>query len=196
MLPHSCNCSGIVCPRKQTPTLSRTNAPSIDMLGRVVRRVKWEEKGQSQTGVTDSGCMPEGHNKIQGKLSGMEMWEHVMRFVFAKKGSPLLPMAQLVCLYVLGSELSLGCQMMGWQRGSWSHSWRTSLGRRPHVTTLISYPWNSLQPSQSIRPREAPVCIQSQTKLLISAAAIQLPCFWLSSLCIAPPQIHTAIIRL
>lgn len=88
MLPHSCNCSGTVCPRKQTPTLSRTNALGIDMLGRVVRRVKWEEKGQSQTGVTDSGCMPAGHNKIQGKLSGMEMWEHVIRFVFAKKGSP------------------------------------------------------------------------------------------------------------
>ena len=82
------------------------------MLGRVVR-VKWEEEGQSQTRVTNSGCVPEGHDKIQGKLSGMEMWEHVMWVVFAQKGSPPLPMAELVYLCVLGSELSPEFKMMG-----------------------------------------------------------------------------------
>jgi len=37
----------------------------------------------------------EGHDKVQGKLSGEEVWEQVLWFVFALKGSPLLPAADL-----------------------------------------------------------------------------------------------------
>lgn len=65
----------------------------------------------------------------------MEMWEHATWFVFAQKGSSLFPMAELLCLCVLGSELSPDCQMMGWQYGSWSHSQQTAWEGSP--TSLL-----------------------------------------------------------
>lgn len=55
---------GLSALRNQPQTWAQ---PPPEVLGRVVRRVKGKEEGWSQTGLTDSVFMSEGHDKIQDK---------------------------------------------------------------------------------------------------------------------------------
>lgn len=187
MLPHSCNCSQTIYLRKLTPNPSRTTSLGTDVLGRVVRRVKWEEEGRSQTGVTDPVCMPEGHDKIQGKLGGMEMWEHMMWFVFAPERPSSSPHGRACVRLCLGKQIESRLSSDGmttWFLVTQPAKQPGEAAPHKHLNQ-IPLKYFAAKSAENVRLRAAPVYIQSQTKLRISAAAIQLPCFWLSSLSVS-----------